>query len=286
MSTSLRLSRPGFRCPLIESLEDRRLLSFALPAAILISPRPVAPAPTTTTPPTTTTTQPVLTGTTIHAITGQSFRAVIGTIRNLRSLPRGYTLHGEIDWGDGTASSDARFVRRSDGSIAVLGAHTYAAVAGYDITVVISAVPPPWSEAPVRLIGTLHSKADVIAANGGVTLNRTVGMNFAARLGFFRTTQPASTLRAVIDWGDGTRSVGKIVPLPTASIVPTYAVEGAHRYAATASYLVHISVYSAYPSPILSPTAPTAAPVILVAEIDSVINVLPPLRTTLLRTTL
>jgi hypothetical protein len=216
----------------------------------------------------------VLTGTTIHAITDQSFRAVIGTIRGLRDLPTGYTLQGEIDWGDGTQSSEAKFVRQSDGSIAVLGDHTYAKVGSDDIKVVVSAAPPPWSEAPVRLISTFHSKADVIAANGGVTLNETAGIDFTARLGFFRTTQPASTLQAVIDWGDGTQSPGKIVPLPTAGPVPTYAVDGAHTYAATASYLVHITVYSAYPPPILSPTGPTA-PVILVAQIDSVIDVLP-----------
>src|SRR6476661_5414398 len=120
MSTSLRLSRRGFRCPVIESLEDRRLLAFALPTASLASPTPIAPSPMTTTTTTTitiaaanTTSRPVLTGTTIHAITDQGFRAVIGTIRNMRSLPTGYTLHGEIDWGDGTASSDdATFVRQ------------------------------------------------------------------------------------------------------------------------------------------------------------------------------
>ncbi len=275
MSTSLRQSRYGFGCPLIESLEDRRLFALAVPTATLISPTPMPPASAASTTSDTTATAPVLTGTTIHAITGQPFRAVIGTIRGLPALPNGYTLQGGIDWGDGTKRSDAKYVRRSDGSIVVLGAHTYAAVGSSDIQVVVSAVPPPWSEAPARLIGSFHGKADVIAANGGVTLNETAGVGFTARLGFFRTTRAASTLQAVIDWGDGTQSAAKIVPLPTAGIVPTYAVDGAHRYATTASYLVHITVYSAYPSPTLSPTATTTRGT-LVAKIDSVIDVLPP----------
>jgi hypothetical protein len=254
-------------------LEARRLLSVGVPTAssiILIPPILIAPIATTT--------SPVLTGTTIHAITEQPFRAVIGTIRNFGRLPAGYRPHGEIDWGDGTPTSDAKFVRQSDGSIAVIGEHTYAKAGSDDITVVVSAEPPPWSDAPVRLIGTFHSKADVIAGNGGVTLNETAGVSFTARLGFFRTSYGASTLTAVIDWGDGTQSQGKIVPLPTAGPIPTYAVDGSHRYSATASYHVHITVYSSYPPPIASPTV--APPTYLVAEIDSVIDVLPPMYST------
>ena len=273
MNSSLRQSRCRFpqrlNSPLVESLEGRRLLSVAVPTATLISPTTI---PTTTV----TTTSPVLTGTTIHAQKGQPFRAVIGTIRGLGALPSGYTLQGQINWGDGTPSSAAQFVPLADAadSIAVLGAHTYTAVGSDDIRVVVSAVPPSSSDALVRLIGSFHSKAGVIAPNGGVTLNETAGVSFTAQLGFFRSTLPGSTLTAVINWADGTQSLGKIVPLPTASIVPTYAVVGAHTYAATGSYLVHITVYSSYPSPVVSPTVSTTSPVI-VAQIDSVIDVLP-----------
>jgi hypothetical protein len=249
----------------LESLELRRLLSVAAPTA----------GPTLTAvrlPSAVTRFSTVLVGTTINAETNQAFRAVIGTIRRLGPLPSGYTLHGDIDWGDGTAMSEAQFVTQADGSIAVLGDHTYSTVGTDDIRVVVSAVPPPWSEAPVRLIGNFHSKANVIASNGGVTLEETAGVSFTENVGFFRSTIDSATMSAVIEWSDGTQTPGKIAELPTAGPVPTFAVAGSHDYSATGSYLAHVTVYSSYPSPIVGPMPP----VILVAQIDSVIDVLPP----------
>jgi hypothetical protein len=271
MNATLRQSRGG--SPLVESLEDRRLFSVAVPATALDAPTPVAASAAFAY------VRPVFVGRAIHAITDQPFRAVVGMIRTLRPLPPGYSFQGEIDWGDGTEPSAARFVRQAGGLVAVLGGHAYAKPGGFVITVTVSVVPPPWSEAPVRLLGAFRSKAEVFAANGGVTLNEPAGVEFTARVGFFRATQPAETLRAVIDWGDGTRSLGKIVVLPTAGIVPTYAVEGAHRYDVVASYHVRIAVFSEGPTPTADPTD-VVPPVVLVAQIDSVIDVLPPVLTT------
>jgi hypothetical protein len=221
--------------------------------------------------------RPILTGRAIYAIADQPFRAVVGTIRMVRPVPAGYSLRGDIDWGDGTERAEAKLVREPGGAVAVLGEHTYAKPGGFAITVTVWAAPPPWSEARVQLLGTFRSKAEVIDADGGVTLDETAGAEFTARLGFFHSTQPADALQAVIDWGDGTHSAGKIVALPTAGILPTYAVEGAHQYAVAASYHVRVTVYSAYPGPVAGPTDITpAAPVRLVAQIDSVIDVLPP----------
>jgi hypothetical protein len=268
--SGIRASKGGTMCAsFVEPLESRRLLSVAAPTVgtSFGSPGPSSPVAVNST---------VLVGTTINAEANQAFRAVIGTIQGLGRLPSGYTLRGDIDWGDGTATSLAQFVRQSDGSIAVIGSHTYSSVGTDDITVVVSAVPPPGSLRPVRLIGTFHSKANVIASNGGVTLEETVGVSFTEKVGFFRSTIDPSTMSAVIQWGDGTQSPGKIVELPTAGPVPTFAVVGSHTYSATGSYVAHVTVYSSYPSPIVGPTPP----VIIVAEIDSVIDVLPPLPTT------
>jgi hypothetical protein len=77
-------------------------------------------------------------------------------------------------------------------------------------------------------------------------------------------------MSAFIDWGDGTQSPGKIVELPTAGPVPTFAVMGSHTYSGTSSYLAHVTVYSSYP-----PAPTEGPPVILVAQFDSVIDVLP-----------
>ena len=115
----------------------------------------------------------------------------------------------------------------------------------------------------------------MIESKGGVTLTETAGVNFTANVGTFRSSLSSDTMTAVIDWGDGTQSAGKIVALPTADpIGGAFAVYGNHTYARDASYLVHVTVYSYSPPPVAAPTA-TDPPIYLVAEIDSVIDVLP-----------
>lgn len=274
MSPSFLRSRARFAGARVESLENRQLLSVAVPTAAV---SPVIPVSVSR--------PPVLIGgtvvasTLIHAETTQAFRAVLGTIYDLKALPTGYSLNGVINWGDGTPTSAAQFVPLSNGSLDVLGAHTYSAVGTDAITIAVTAVPPAGSLAAIIVVGTIHSTASVIAPNGGDTLEETAGVAFTANVGTFQSTLSSSTMTAVITWGDGTQSVGKIVALPNAGPVPGFAVYGSHTYAQTGSYAVHITVYSAKPTPILSPTPITTPPTILVAQIDSVIDVLPPLPT-------
>jgi hypothetical protein len=274
MSIAPRGSAAGWTAPVFESLECRQFLSVSLPGGVMPTatylPTPVRPV---------TTSAVLLSGTGIYAEAGQSFRAVIGTIRGLPPVPTGYTLAGTIDWGDGTPKSQASFRRSLDGSIAVIGAHTYANVGADVITVVVTEDPPPWTDLPVRLVGTFRSAAKVIESKGGVTLEETAGVNFTANVGTFRSGLSSATMTAVIDWGDGTQSPGKIVALPTADPVGgAFAVYGNHTYAKSSSYLVHVTVYSSQPpppSPVAAPD-PTDPPIFLVAQIDSVIDVLPP----------
>jgi hypothetical protein len=259
----------------VEPLESRRLLSAALLTPGISSGSIAGLLPSLTASST------ILVGTTINAEANQAFRAVIGNIRGLRPLPSGYSLDGDINWGDGTAHSAAQFVRQADGSVAVLGAHTYSDVGSDAIKVIVTAVPPPGSDALVRLVGAFNSKANVIASNGGVTLEETAGVAFTATVGFFSSNRSSLTMTAIIQWGDGTQSQGKILALPTAGLIPRFAVMGSHTYAKTGSYLAHVTVYSTEPpSPIVAPTDPTSPtttpPIYLVAQIDSVIDVLPP----------
>jgi hypothetical protein len=256
----------------MEPLEDRCLFSVAVPTA---AAAPISSIPTT---PITVTNGAVLTGTLIHAEAGQAFRAVIGTIRNLQSLPAGYSLHGSINWGDATPPSAAQFVAQPNGLIDVLGAHTYVAAGSDAINVAVTAVPPAGSLAPVIVIGSFQSKADVITPDGGVTLNETAGVTFTAHLGTFQSTLSSSWMTAVISWGDGTQSIGKIIALPTTGPIGGFAVYGSHRYPAPGSYAAHITVTYRVPPSIVS-TVATTTPVIVVAQIDSVIDVLPVLST-------
>jgi hypothetical protein len=270
MSPSLRRSSAGWVAPFLEPLESRQLLSVSLPGSVTalgdVAPTPVRPVMTSAV---------VLNGRGIYAEAGQPFTAVIGTIRDLPPVPKGYTLAATIDWGDATPTSQATFRREPDGTIAVIGDHTYADVGADVITVVVTENPPPWTALPVRLVGTFRSSAKVIESRGGVTQTETAGVNFTDNVGTFRSSLSSDTMTAIIDWGDGTQSRGKIVALPTADpIGGAFAVYGNHTYAKDASYLVHVTVYSATPPPVVGPTA-TDPPIFLVADIDSVIDVLP-----------
>ncbi len=266
-NASVRSNRPT-----LEPLESRQFLSAALP---------LAAAPSASNVPSTTATTVVLAGTSIYAQTTQSFRAVLGTIRNLPTLPTGYSLQGSINWGDNKSASPATFVRQADGSLAVLGSHTYTtpttSSSGDPITITVTAAPPAGSLAAIRLIGTIHSTAKIFAPDGGVTLSETAKVPFTANLGTFRSKLSSTTMTATIDWGDGTQSTGKILALPTADPLAggAFSVTGAHTYKSTASYLVHITVTSRpFPTTTAAPTPPL---IILVAQFDSVIDVLPPL---------
>lgn len=256
----------------LELLEPRQLLSGTLltphplggmtpPTSALLAPSTVPPL--------------VLAGTTVHAQVNQPFHAVVGMIR-LESLPSVYTLQGTINWGDGTPTSDAAFVRQPNGAIMVLGGHTYTAPDNDPITVLLLAVPPAGTAVAIRKIGVIHSAAIVFDPNGGVTLNQTAGMPFTATLGIFRSNLSLTQMTAIINWGDGTTSIGKILALPTADPVAggMFAVTGDHTYAIPGSFLVHIAIISPSPTPVASTTAIT-----LVTSFESVIDVLPVLPT-------
>jgi hypothetical protein len=258
-----------------EPLEGRRLLSFSVTT---VQGGWVSPD----VPPSSNLALAVLAGKSIYAQAGQPFRAALGTIRGLQALPSMYHLAGTINWGDGSVPSPASFAVESNGVIDVLGAHTYGSAGSDAITVTVVAAPPPGSLAPVLLIGTINAKAQVIAPNGGVTLSATAGVEFTSNLGTFRTTQSMNTLTANIDWGDGTQSVGKIVALPTAGPLAggLFAVYGTHTYGITNSYLVQVTVTSTVPPPVTA--TGTVPPTIVVAQFDSVIDVLPPSPTAVL----
>jgi hypothetical protein len=251
-----------------EALENRQLLS--------VVPSTGAPVLTSASTSTVATTV-VLSGRTIHAEVGEKFTAVLGTISNLPAVQKPYSLHGTITWGDASnvqVVSPATFVHMGNGSIGVVGSHTYLKVATDKITITITEVPPPGTAIPVKLIGTIHSVADVIAKTG-VTLQETTGVKFTADLGLFSSKLSASVLTATINWGDGTTSIGKILATPVASPIAggKFAVFGTHTYASAKSYLVHVTITT---SPVVTPGGVSTPIILVVAQWDSVIDVLPP----------
>src|SRR5581483_5523695 len=189
----------------METLEDRRLMSATLndssvtPTAVTVPV--IIAAPGTPIP--------------VHAEATEQFTA------KLARLP-GHTassvsqLMGSVSWGDGKMS-DASFARNSDGTIAVLGTHTYAKKGTYNIDVTISRRPVITPGRPIPFfavfLGHVKTKATVVADDdGGVSLTEVATQQFTDRIGSFDfRTIDILIDHTTIDWGDGKTSNAKLV---------------------------------------------------------------------------
>jgi hypothetical protein len=255
---------------LIEVLEDRRLLSITpIGGAALLPTTPIITAPVVPT-------SPVLGGRSVLAEANEPFQAVIGSFSALPVLTIDYTFAGSIDWGDGTPATPATFFRQGNGTIDILGSHTYTSTGNNNITITLFQSPPSDTAAPIISVGTIDSTATVVSSPGGVTLEKSAGVRFDAAVGSFTSSISDLRMLATIDWGDGTVSVGKIVALPVAAGSTLgggrFEVVGTHTYAQTGSYAVNVTVTA---SPVLDPPNPTPDFSVLVAQIESVADVLP-----------
>ena len=191
-------------------------------------------------------------GATIHAAAGVAFSGEVGLLKDV-TLPAGMEMHSSIDWGDGTAASDATLTRDSAGVYHVNGTHTYAFGGTYDIAVFTTASPTATPGQPTPLLievfPTIQSTAIVSGTPApgpsGVTLHLTTGQSFSGKLGTF--AGPAASgiagYSAGIDWGDGSFSTGQIVPSagPTAN-AGTYDVTGSHTYTQPGTFAITVTV--------------------------------------------
>jgi hypothetical protein len=114
-------------------------------------------------------------GVTLHEKAGTSFTASVGTFQ----FPApGNGLAANISWGDGTTSKGTLVPSGIIGvdviKYEVDGTHTYAKPGTYAITVTVTrSLGPPGSLAPVQLITTINSTADV-SATSSLSLNGTI----------------------------------------------------------------------------------------------------------------
>jgi hypothetical protein len=221
---------------LIETLEDRRLLSGTLPLTPIVQP----PLPPITVTPLVSTLKPVP----VTAEATDPFTATVATMSNT-GIANSLILRGTINWGDGTATSAASFVRvPNTTTIRVLGSHTYAKSGKF--TVSVSVFGSPFIVGPIKPpiiinLGSVKTTATIRPDDdGGVTLTETAGKKFTAVLGFFDFVSIDLLLSAKIDWGDGTGSVGSLSGGLLAH--GEWNVSGTHTYAKAGTYKVHIIV--------------------------------------------
>jgi len=246
---------------MIEALEDRRLLSVAVPHTAAPIHHPSGHKAIVA--------LLVSHGVTLHLQVGQPFSGNVGYLSGIaKRLSSDLTLHASIAWGDGTLRSAGNVTIDSSGNVFVAGSHTYTKAGRFAITATVTATAASTATGPtptfVLLVGTIHSKAIVSpsSSTGGVTLYETAGVPFTASVGTFVTLAPGTNLQASISWGDGSSSVGTIKAIGVIGIDEIkFEVDGTHTYANAGTYKIQTVVIRPGPTP--------TSPDVLIATINS-----------------
>ncbi|HEX3356988.1 MAG TPA: hypothetical protein VHS31_08460 [Tepidisphaeraceae bacterium] len=226
---------------LVESLENRRFLSasptidpatgddgspVAVPIAII---NPGGPIDGTSQ------------GVTLYQYAHQHFTKKVGDFQLKVS---DLALNAVINWGDGTHSAGDIEGSYATGHRYVEGSHTYNRAGVFNVDIKIFASPLGSPIHPTSPIIEFHSTINARTlkpTNGGVSLTETAGQSFTASLGQFQFKTVDQILNAVIDWGDGTHSAGKLVgSLATGK----WTVQGTHTYKQTGLYKVDVQIFS------------------------------------------
>lgn len=224
---------------MIESLEVRRFLSAAplagqdggaVASAGVVAPPATAPKPTEG-------------GVTLAETAGTPFTAKLGEFTYKTVDQR---LNAVINWGDGTQSAGRLVGSYATGEYYVQGTHTYSHPGTYRVDVRIFGRPigsPVIPTSPVaQFTSVIHAKPGTPSpARGGRMLTEVAGRRFTDRLGEIEFRTVDQLLNAVIDWGDGTHSDGKLVGSYGTG---EYYVLGTHTYAHTGTYAVNVVVYA------------------------------------------
>ena len=141
-----------------------------------------------------------------------------------------------INWGDGSTTSVGTIVANVTGGFNVSGSHVYAEEGNFTASVTMLDVGGSTAIASTSVV-----VADAALAIFGTTVNATEGISMNAVMASFTDADAggvASDYNAVVDWGDGTRSVATIV----ANGAGGFNVVGSHIYADEGNYNAQVAV--------------------------------------------
>ena len=198
-------------------------------------------------------------GFTINAVENQSFTAAVATFIDTGG-PENPNDPGDysatINWGDGSEAS-AGTITLSGQTFTVSGSHTYTGTGTFTITVDIV-----HETVSATVTSTANVPGGIISAQGGFALNAVEGQTFTATVATFTGTAS----KAVINWGDGTTSLGTI-SAPNGSGVCT--VTGSHAYAEESNdfhdgnpYTITVTLYDSTPVSVTDTALVAEAPIV------------------------
>lgn len=197
---------------------------------------------------------------------------VMGVVSDGRpgTRPEDYTV--TVDWGDGSAAEPGRLGVLSAGRFLVRGSHTYAEPGSYQPTVTVT------HEDGRETVFT----ASVFVRNGVGDLR---GINVVAvegialrqvRVATFKPDEQViaagpggvrplgfTEFQAVVRWGDGRSSVGRVITAEDGSAV----IRGSHRYAKGGNYRVTVELIGQSKGPIVVARSASRAKVLNAARI-------------------
>jgi hypothetical protein len=182
------------------------------------------------------TTSPV----TISTMIKTPFSGTIASFQSTNPFATSGDFQTSINWGDGTPSSAGALSANGFSSFNINGAHDYATVGTFPVTVTIVS---PGGETNIVNSNAIVTALPVsvfptpIVGNAGQPLSAVTVATFLDPY----TTDTANNFQATIDWGDGTINVGTVVSKGQG----VFEVTGDHTYAAAGPYTVNVQVIRA-----------------------------------------
>jgi hypothetical protein len=179
-------------------------------------------------------------GLNLNEVAQRPFTERVGTIR-FKTVDQ--LLNAVIDWGDGTTSNGTLEGSYATGKYYVEASHAYAQAGIYRVVARTFGHLPGSQIQPTEPIAKFTSYVTVDAltsTKGGVTLSKPATKSFSARVGEFTYKAVDQELSAVINWGDGTTSHGKLIG---SYATGEYYVKGTHTYAAAGTFKIDVKVY-------------------------------------------
>ncbi|HSV15097.1 MAG TPA: hypothetical protein VLI90_12635 [Tepidisphaeraceae bacterium] len=171
-----------------------------------------------------------------HATEGKSFTGTVGKFTTSNSNPHASDFTATINWGDGTSTS-AGTVLTSGSGFAINGTHTYKEEGTFRVTVSIKD-----KSGHTGTARSISEVADAPLSSSGLSFNASNQAPFTGTVAKFSDADTseidATTYNALINWGDGTSTVGQIVSLGSGK----WAVRGVHQYANAGTFNVKITI--------------------------------------------